>query len=290
MSRYAILAVLMSLALAVLAGCGSGPGLDETSSGGFAAAIDPLDIGFPPASDEYAGGDEALDAEGNVLPDTVAAASPLKLWLTGGRGLKTDPVSGHQYYPMKRGETRPIRCTWSGGAVTDPPVWTREGGAYGPSLLISMTSTPKTLAGNFVAEDYNMSRPTWIRVSYGGYTKKIWVWPKGTWSPVGQTAPLNASGARLKIAGATSDWATQNLQGFRLFSPKVSGEVALKGVIIPSGSYPGAPAPTWTANQSRLQFVGSATGWTIRFKIKKAGDNWLTAKIGNFAVTIRIHE
>jgi hypothetical protein len=131
------------------------------------------------------------------------------------------------------------------------------------------------------------SRPGWVRVSYGGYSKTIWIWPQGHWSPIARTAVLNGSSARLKAYGAANQWTYADMNDFRYMYPKsTNGELAMKSAIVPAGSYPGAPAPTWVANQSRLKFNGSATGWTVNFTIKKQGETYLTAIIGDYAVTV----
>lgn len=287
MSRTIALAVLVLAFVVALAGCGAGPGLNETSGGGFAAA---LGLPLPTACDKYAGGDEALDEAGNVLPADVAATSPLKLWLVGGEAKKWYDAGGVWGYPMKVGESRQIKCTFNGSAVTQdpPPVWSTGGWSGGDSGAVfnAMALPPITLADNIVVVHVGVA--SWVKVRYHGYVKKVWVVPEGTWTPAGQTATLNAAGARLKVTGATSQWTTQTLDGFRLFAPKQSGELTLRGTIVPTGSYPSAPAPTWTANQSRLKFVSSATGWNIKFSIKKSGDSWLTAQIDDFAVTVLI--
>lgn len=278
MSRT-LLAVML-LAFVVMAGCGSGPGTDGmfSTDGNEMSAIDDV-------YDATGADDEATAAE------ATSASGTLKLWLTGGRALTSDTPSGVKYYPMKVGETRPIRCTWSGSAQADPPVWRLQYGFGTSPILINsargISKPPLTLDGNFVVGAIEYADPFWLSVKYGGVTAKIWIKVQGIWPKPGQTAKLNAAGARLKINGNPSMWTVSSAGGRRFFETQQAGELRLQGVIVPSGNYPGAPKPNWVADNTRIQFVGSATTWAPRFNILKV-DAYVTAKIGNFAVTVNV--
>ncbi|MDH4358523.1 MAG: hypothetical protein OEV37_01050 [Candidatus Berkelbacteria bacterium] len=288
MGRYALV-VLMLTAFVVLAGCGSGPGVNEMSGGGFAAASENGE--FVPADEP---GDLVLDEPFDPqaalelpLPEVAAAASPLKLWLTGGRALKHDTGTGRDYYPMKMGESRPICCTWSGGTVTNLPVWTAPLDPYARVGINAMHQPPRTLNRNFLYPKDGGELWNQVRVRYGGRTQSVWVKVDGLWPRPGQTAPLNPAGARLKIVGSASAWSTGTQHGARYFWTTQSGILTLRARMV--GSYANSPTPMWTADQAKLKFVGSSTGRTVQFRIRQRGEWYpLTAKVGVFSVTVLV--
>jgi len=215
----------------------------------------------------------------------------LRLSLTGG----DPPVSG--VYKMLSGETRPIVCTWTGGAVSGDPVW--EIRSSNPRVFPiegrfnAMTLPPRTLSGVFLMAVRVDNEERWneVRVTYGGQTSQVRfaVDPSRGWPTPRKTAPLNEAGARLEVVADPQVWSTSPAYGSSNFFTDQTGVLEIESRIV--GDYPNAPTPQWTAEQTRLEFVGSATGWKVRFEIKdlQYGRFWpLTAKIGEFAVTVGI--
>ncbi|MDH4358522.1 MAG: hypothetical protein OEV37_01045 [Candidatus Berkelbacteria bacterium] len=217
----------------------------------------------------------------------------LQLSLTGGG----PPTSGggRMYYPMLEGESRPLKCTWAGGPVSGAPVWTitSDNPRVKPvtARFNAMRLPPETLGGNLLLmgtvyeEGWNR-----VRVEYGGQSKEVWVKGDPTdWSPPKMTAPLNASGARLEVVGDPSVWSTSLAYGSSNYWTEQTGVLEIGAQIV--GDYPGASPPQWTAEQSRLEFVGLSRGWKVKFEIKdlQYGRFWpLTAEIGGYAVTVGI--